>query len=319
MAKKYFLDRETLTYKPIENGFTLWLKRSLKVVVIACIGGTLFWTLSYVGVLPSVKSTFLAQLNQYFINELAQLNQEFDHISNKLAEIQDRDDNCYRVISKQQPLPATVRQAGFGGVNKYENLMGSIHHEMLIESNLKSDIILSQIELQANSYDTVYSSILKLSDSINSVPAIQPVSPRGVVRISSLFGSRVHPITGIPTMHDGIDMAGNIGTPIYCTGKGVVINVGYSVAGYGNKVVVDHGFGFKTLYAHLNEIIVKEGQEVVRGTQIGTMGNTGSSTGPHLHYEVIFDDKKINPINYYLNDLSDTEYREMIKSLSATK
>lgn len=316
MGNKYYLDKNTLEYKIVENNWHNIFKQLAKTLSYGVLIAIVYWLFTFTGILPSVKTKLLSQVNGTLVNDLKDINLRFDSISNQLAEIQNRDDNFYRVISQLDPLSSTIRQAGFGGTNQYEHLNSYIYSELYIESNKKSDILNKQLKLQAQSYDTVYSSVKTIGDSIFAAPAIQPLSPYDFYRISSPFGYRVHPVTGTYIHHDGIDLAADIGKPIYATGSGKVISANGSEYGYGNRVIIDHGFGYKTLYAHLSKIMVIEGQTVKRGSVLGLVGNTGTSTGPHLHYEVIYKNTKMNPVLFYVNDLTDAEYKEMIKSYS---
>jgi murein DD-endopeptidase MepM/ murein hydrolase activator NlpD len=197
-------------------------------------------------------------------------------------------------------------------------LEGFFNSSLLISASKKSDILLNQLHIQSKSYDTIINIAKNMDDSLLSAPGIAPVAPNDFKMISSGFGLRIHPITGKLQGHEGVDFAGNIGKPIHCTGNGVVTSVEKNSAGYGNRVIINHGYGFNTLYAHMSKIIVKEGDVVERGQVIGNIGNSGSSTGPHLHYEVIVKGAKKNPINYYINDLSDAEYLEMTKLFTSS-
>jgi murein DD-endopeptidase MepM/ murein hydrolase activator NlpD len=213
------------------------------------------------------------------------------------------------------PLSADKRMASFGGVNRYEALEGYFNTDLLVDYNRKADILAKKLNLQVQSYEAVVRSAKRCEDSLLSIPAILPVSPASY-RVSSAFGWREHPITHHRVHHDGLDMAAVEGSKVYSSGNGVVVSISNDVRGYGKQVVVDHGFGYKTRYAHLSKFSVHVGDTVSRGTEIGRVGNTGLSTGPHLHYEVITPKGRQNPINYFVRDLSTKEYKEMINSFS---
>jgi murein DD-endopeptidase MepM/ murein hydrolase activator NlpD len=219
------------------------------------------------------------------------------------------------VIAFKSPLPPTIRQAGFGGVDKYHNLKSFSNGDLLINLSLKSDILLKQLQIQEKSYDTLYYLAEVKQDSLLSVPGVIPISPSGYFRISDPFGWRMHPIYHRLIKHTGIDFAGPVGSPIYAPGNGKVENIRITKTGYGKRLLIDHGYGFKTLYGHLSKIYVKEGDIVNRGQIIGAIGNTGTSTGSHLHYEVIYHNQKINPKGYFQNDLSNDEYMQMVQVL----
>lgn len=316
MRYNYKLDQETLVFKKQHASFKTVIRDNYWKGILGVIIASVFWIVFFSGNLESPESVLLEQRNERLVKRLSSLNAQFDSINNHLALIQHRDDNLYRVVSQLDPIPASERKMGFGGVNSYQALEGYLSSDLLIESNKRSDILKRQMYLQSKSFDTVFSSVLKLNDSLSAVPGISPVSPYDYHRISSPFGYRIHPITGKYQKHDGLDFAARIGKPIYATGSGIVVRSGNNRSGYGNLVTLKHGFGYVTNYAHLDEIFVNVGDTVVRGQQIGTVGNTGSSTGPHLHYEVVYNRRKINPSDYYVNDLSAVEFDKMLERLN---
>lgn len=317
MRHRYLLDNEKLIFQEEQISF----KQRVKIILGYLISGAgiavIVWSLFFTGILESPEKFYLNIINDNLISEVSSVNEKFDNISNQLAHVQKRDDNFYRVISEISPIPASVRQAGFGGTDKYHYLDGFDNSELLIESAKKGDILLNQLFIQSKSYDTVIYFARNKQDSLLAAPGIIPVSPGEYHRISDPFGKRVHPITGKVHKHTGIDIAARIGKPIHAAGNGKVISIRKSNIGYGNRVIISHGYGFKTLYAHMNEIKVKQGDDITRGQVIGTVGNTGSSTGPHLHYEVIFKNIRRNPEFYYIEDLTDSEFKEMTKLLAA--
>jgi murein DD-endopeptidase MepM/ murein hydrolase activator NlpD len=230
-----------------------------------------------------------------------------------LDEIQDRDDNIYRVIFEADPIPTSIRKQGFGGVNRYEKLLGLSNSELMINTSKKIDQLTKQLYLQSKSFDEVIDLAKNKSNMLASIPAIQPVANKDLKRMASGYGYRIHPIYKTRKMHYGMDFSAKTGTEIYSTGDGVVSKVKKSKRGYGNYVKINHGFGYETLYAHMSKYIVKKGQKVKRGEVIGFVGNSGISTAPHLHYEVRKDNKKINPVNFYYNDLTPEEYKKMLE------
>jgi murein DD-endopeptidase MepM/ murein hydrolase activator NlpD len=229
-----------------------------------------------------------------------------------LKDLQQRDDQIYRVIFEAEPIPAEVREAGYGGINRYKELEGYDNSELMTETSRKVDKLSRQIYIQSKSYDEVFELVKQKTVMLASIPGIQPVSMKGPARVASGYGYRIHPIYKTPMMHEGIDFTAPIGTEIYATGNGVVAKTEYNGRGYGNNVVINHGFGYSTLYGHMSRFNVRPGQRVNRGDIIGYVGNTGSSTGPHVHYEVIKGSSKIDPINFFFNDLSPDEY-EMVR------
>lgn len=316
MGQKYVLDPDKLVFVEEQNSLKQYFYKLMKLTFIGVVLAAGVWFFSFMGLVTLPKSNVLSGDNNILIEQVKGVNAQFDSISNLLTDIQYRDDKLYRVITQIDPIPSSVRKAGFGGVPSYKHLDGYLNSELYIESNLRGDILIKQLEQQEKSYKTVVNCVETLNDSLLSIPAIMPISPNGYYRISSYYGYRIHPITKQRDMHDGIDFAAKSGRGIFASGNGEVSRISYSNRGYGNMVIIDHGFGFKTRFAHLDKIQVKKGDRVVRGEQIGTLGNTGRSTGPHLHYEVMLNNKRVDPADFYINDLSIKDYDEMISAFS---
>jgi murein DD-endopeptidase MepM/ murein hydrolase activator NlpD len=238
------------------------------------------------------------------------LEQEVVKMNQMLGDLQQRDDNLYRIIFESEPIAPEIRQAGIGGSDRYRDIRekGLNQEKMIIALHSKIDALKRQLYVQSISYDEITEMALKKEEYWASIPAIQPVLNENLNLLASGFGMRLHPILKVRKMHTGVDFTAPKGTPIYATGDGVVIEVQSVFGGYGKYVEIDHGFGFVTRYAHMNDFNVKKGQKVKRGDQIGTVGNTGSSTAPHVHYEVLKDGKYVNPVNYFFKDLTPEEY-----------
>jgi murein DD-endopeptidase MepM/ murein hydrolase activator NlpD len=241
------------------------------------------------------------------------MNDRMDKIQKVLADVQDRDDNIYRVIFEAEPIPSEVRKAGFGGVDRYEHLQGLDNSNIIVNTAKRLDEITSQLVVQSKSYDEVFKLAKDKEKLIASIPAIQPVGFHDLRRISSLFGYRTDPFYKVTKFHEGIDFTAAVGTPIYATGDGVISEAEYNSGGYGQKITINHGYSYETVYAHLSKIKVKKGQRVKRGEVIGLMGNTGKSTAPHLHYEVRKSGVPMNPIYFFFNDITPAEYQAMIE------
>ena len=230
-----------------------------------------------------------------------------------LDDIQKRDDNIYRTIFEADPIPTSIRKQGFGGINRYKELEGFSNSKIIIETSSKIDQLTKQLYLQSKSFDEIIDLTKDKLSMLASIPAIQPVSNKNLKRMASGYGYRIHPIYKTRKLHTGMDFSAKIGTEIYATGNGKISKVRRSKKGYGNYVEINHGYGYKTLYAHMSKSIVKKGQKVKRGEVIGYVGNTGTSVAPHLHYEVHKNGKKIDPVNFYYNDLSTEEYSKMLE------
>ena len=229
-----------------------------------------------------------------------------------LDDIQQRDENLYRAIFQAHSIPESVRKSGFGGTNRYEYLTSLSNSELVIETTTKLDMLKKQLYIESNSLEELIAMGKKLEERSSCVPAIQPVSNKDLKRTASGYGMRIDPIYRTLRFHSGMDFSAPTGTDIYATGNGQVSFVGWR-QGYGNCVIIDHGYGYKTLYGHMEKYFVRVGQKVTRGETIGTVGSTGKSTGPHLHYEVLVNNKPDNPAKYYFQDLSPEEYDHMLQ------
>ncbi len=252
--------------------------------------------------------------------EISQLRYQYqvmgDRLNNMekvLDDIQDRDDNIYRVIFEAEPIPSSVRKAGYGGVDRYAKFEGYKNSDIIVSTAKKLDKIASELIVQSKSYDDVFEMAKNKTAMLASIPAIQPVSNKDLKRLSSYYGYRTDPMYKVRKFHAGLDFSAPTGTEIYATGDGVVKEIKHSRRGYGNRLVIDHGFGYQTMFAHISKFKVKKGQKVKRGQVIALVGNTGKSTAPHLHYEVIKNGKSVNPIYYFFNDLTPAEYETLLE------
>ncbi len=240
---------------------------------------------------------------------------QLDKIDKVLTDLQQRDDNIYRVIFNAEPVPEAERNSGIGGSERYNHLEGYSSSEMLIATARRVDEISRKLVVQSKSFDKVFTLAKQQEQRMAAIPAIVPIKG-GAMQIISGFGYRIHPIYRTRRMHTGIDIAAKTGTPIYASGDGVIVRPESSMSGYGNYVMIDHGYGYKSLYAHLSRVAAKPGKKVKRGELIGYVGNTGLSVAPHLHYEIHKNDQQINPIHYFFNDLKPGDYEEVIKIAS---
>ena len=229
-----------------------------------------------------------------------------------LDDLQQRDDQLYRAIFQADPIPESIRKPGYGGTNRYEHLMDMPNSELVISVTQKMDLIAKQLYVQSNSFDEIVNMIKTQEDRLMCIPAIQPVANKDLKQMASGYGMRIDPIYRTPRFHSGMDFSAKVGTEIYATGNGVVEKAERH-SEYGNCVIINHGYGYKTLYAHCSTMNVRVGQKVNRGEVIATVGSTGKSTGPHLHYEVIVRGQHDNPAKYYFMDLTPEEYTRMIE------
>ncbi|MCW0481204.1 M23 family metallopeptidase [Gaoshiqia sediminis] len=312
MAKaKYKFNPETLSYTKVEHNFKAKLPRLL-LLFSASLMMSIIITVVFLQFYETPKTRSLKRENQRLLTQYELMFKNLENVEKVLADLQQRDDNLYRVIFEADPIPNSIRKAGFGGINKYAQLESLDNSELVIKTARKLDIISKQAYIQSKSYDDVLNLALDKEKMLASIPAIMPVSNKDLKRTASGWGFRIHPIYKIRRFHYGMDFTAPIGTEIYATGDGIVKDVQTSRTGYGRWVVIDHGFGYETLYGHMNEFNVKVGQAVKRGSVIGYVGNAGTSSGPHLHYEVHKNGKAVNPQYYYFKDLSPQEYDTMI-------
>lgn len=314
---QYRYNPKTLIYEKVEVGFRKRFFRFLSYIVTGIVFASAVMLVAY-SYIDSPKEKQLKRENEQLQLQYNILNKKIEQFSAVLEDIQDRDDNIYRVIFEAEPIPENIRKAGFGGVNRYKHLDGYENSQLVIETTTRLEKIAKQLYIQSKSFDDVYNLAKQKEKMLASIPAIQPVSNKDLTRMASGFGYRVDPVYKTNKFHSGMDFTAPTGTEIYATGNGKVVIIERASNGYGNHVIIDHGFGYQTLYAHLSIIDVRLGQQMNRGDIIGKVGNTGKSVGPHLHYEVIKNETKINPVNFYFNDLNEEEYEKMIMISSAS-
>ena len=313
MAKiKYYYDTKTLSYKRIKLSKLEKTKRFSYFIFSSAIIG-LIMIVTFFQFFDSPKEKRLINEINHLVNQYEIVDNKMSKIELVLDDIQKRDDNIYRTIFEADPIPTSIRKQGFGGINRYNELEGYSNSKIIIETSTKIDQITKQLYLQSKSFDEIIDLTKDKLSMLASIPAIQPVSNKNLKRMASGYGYRIHPIYKTRKMHAGMDFSAKTGTEIYATGNGTINKVRRSKKGYGNYVEINHGYGYKTLYAHMSKSIVKQGQKVKRGEVIGYVGNTGTSVAPHLHYEVIKNGKKIDPVNFYYNDLSTEEYSKMLE------
>ncbi|MBN1158585.1 MAG: M23 family metallopeptidase [Bacteroidales bacterium] len=312
VRSKYKFNPESLEYTKVEKNLKQKLLHTFAYIATFLIfmgGGYLLFSF----VIDSPKEKGLKRQISEMNLTLELFNRHLDNLEVVLGEMQERDDNIYRTIFEAEPLNYSVREAGFGGSNLYRELESLENSEIVIETAKRLDILLRKTSIQSDSYDDLVEMALSKEKMLAAIPAIQPISNKDLTRTASGWGYRIHPIYKIVKFHYGIDFTAPTGTEIYATGDATVEQVETSNRGYGNCITLNHSYGYLTIYAHLDGFNVRKGQKVKRGDVIGYVGNTGLSTAPHLHYEVIRNQKKVNPINYFFNDLSAEEYDRMIE------
>lgn len=315
LKDKYYYDAKTDAYVKVHKS-----KRQKTVKFFGFLGASALLAVGMVIGLytffGSPKEKKLEQELEFIELQYKVLSNELTEMNSVLADIQQRDDNIYRTIFEAEPIDVSIRNAGFGGAKRYDKLGAYEYSDLVIDTRKRVDQIAKKMYVQSRSFDEVVKLTKSKEKMTASIPAIQPISNKDLTRMASGYGYRIHPIYKTRRFHHGMDFTAPRGTPIHATGDGVVRAVKRSGRGYGNSVKIDHGYGYQTMYAHMQKYIVKKGQKIKRGDIIGFVGNSGLSTAPHLHYEVYKNGKKVNPINYYFNDLSAEEYDLMIKLAS---
>lgn len=308
---KYYFNTSSLKYEKVVVSIRKKLLRVLGFLATAVVFSVIIVVIAYSYLDSPKEKQLIRELNELTL-QYELLEQRFSQATNVLRDLQRRDDNIYRVIFEAEPIPETVREAGYGGINKYRELEGYENSDLMVDAFKKLDKLEKQLYIQSKSFDEIFKLAKNKNVMLASIPGIQPVKGAQST-VASGFGFRIHPIYKTTMMHTGIDFTAPIGTPIYAAGIGTIETVEHNGRGYGNNVIINHGFGYKTLYGHMSKINVRNGQKVNRGDIIGFVGNTGSSTGPHLHYEVIRNGNKINPINFFYNDLTPAEFEKMLE------
>ena len=309
--KKYKINPETLAMEQVEHGFRYWVRQTGIYILAGIVIGILFLYL-FLTFFPSPREKQLLREKTSLESQLEVLNNQVDQMQVVMTDLQQRDDNLYRVLFGAEPIPLSVRQGAQRKIDYYEQLAQMTNSELAADLSLKVDLLEKEIYVQAKSYDEVAQMAKEQERRMENIPAIQPVMNKDLKRVASGYGMRIDPVYHVRKFHQGMDFTAPTGTEVFATGNAKVDFAGWK-QGYGNTVILDHGYGYKTLYAHLYKILVRKGQKVRRSDIIALVGNTGKSTGPHLHYEVRLNNKPVDPRNYYFYDLSPEEYDQMIQ------
>ncbi len=314
---KYYYDTETCKYERI--------KTSTGDIILNTLGILSLTVAMAVGLLIAYSSYFESPKELMLQNEVKELEfyyenlqTEVDKLHQQLSNMEYRDDNIYRVVLGAEPIDKSIRDAGVGGLDRYEDVREKsiIHEDLILKLSESVDNLRRKIYIESKSQDDVVELAENKEKLFAAIPAIQPVANKQLIALASGYGLRIHPIYKVKKMHTGIDFAATIGTPIYATADGVIDKLDVSFSGYGKMIEIDHGFGYRTRYAHMHGFAVKKGQKVKRGDLIGYVGDTGLSTAPHLHYEVFVNGIHANPVHYFFNDLNPAEYEKIIELAS---
>ncbi|WP_299215305.1 M23 family metallopeptidase [uncultured Dokdonia sp.] len=310
---KYYYDSDTLSYRKVERKKGRTLGFVLLFFTAATLMGLIILITVFNSGIDTPKERRLERENANLTLQLSILNSKMDLASDVLENIQQRDNEIYRILLDANPIPNEVRKAGFGGVNRYDNLKGFDNSAMITESHKRIDQITKQLDIQSKSLDEIARLSADKEKLLAAIPAIQPVSNEDLTRMASGYGYRTDPFTKARKKHWGMDFTAPRGTPVYATGDGTISRADATASGYGKHIRITHGYGYESLYAHLSAYNVRKGQKVTRGDLIGYVGSTGRSEAPHLHYEIFKDGERINPIHFYYGKLSPAEFDELLK------
>ena len=308
---KYKINPQTLALEQVEHGLRYWVRQTGIYIFGGIVLGVVFlWLFLYF--FPSTREKQLLKEKEALQSQMEVLNNQVDQMQIVMTDLQQRDDNLYRVLFGAEPIPLSIRQGTQRKIDYYEQLAKMSNSQLVADLTLKVDMLEKELYVQAKSYDEIVEQTKTNEIRMEHIPAIQPVMNKDLKRVASGYGMRIDPVYHVRRFHQGMDFTAPTGTEVFATGNAKVEFAGWK-QGYGNTVILDHGYGYKTLYAHLYKTLVRRGQKVRRSDVIALVGNTGKSTGPHLHYEVRLNGKPIDPRNYYFYDLSPEEYDQMIQ------
>lgn len=307
---KYYYDENSATYQAVVPN------KKKRLIQLGLLGlGTLLLGLFFAFI--GVTFIFKQPVDKALTREVDELKMQYKLLAKnteknteKLTDIEKRDNDIYRSYFNLDTLSKDVRKAGYGGTDRYAKYNKLKHASMISQIAKKIEQLNKRLTVQAKSFDQIETAALKREREFNHIPAIKPISNKDLKRIASGFGLRLHPILKVGKMHDGLDFAVDHGKPIYATADGVV-EVSDWQGGYGKVILIDHQFGYKTKYAHMSRLAVAKGAHIKRGELIGYVGSTGMSSGPHLHYEVIKENQKVDPIRYFYQDVSPDQFKQL--------
>jgi len=314
---KYKFNPDSLSFDKIRLGIRTLLLKFLAYFVGSLIIALIYWGI-FASFFDSPKEKALKREVEQMTVQYDLIHREMADVENVLTDLQKTDDNLYRTIFEAEPIPSTEREGGIGGVNRYEALEGFNNSKLIIETANRLDKIRKKVYIQSKSYDNLIKLAENKEDMLRSIPSIIPISNKDLTRTASGYGWKIHPFYKISKFHYGMDFTAPLGTEVFATGKGTIASVLTTQRGLGKQIVIDHGFGYTSIYAHLSNFNVRVGQKVQRGDIIGFVGSTGTSVANHLHYEIKLNGANVDPVNYYFEDLSPEAYERMIEIASKT-
>jgi murein DD-endopeptidase MepM/ murein hydrolase activator NlpD len=314
---KYKFNPDSLSFDKIRLGMSTLLLRILAYFVGSLIFALIYWII-FASFFDSPKEKALKREVEQMTIQYDLIHREMNSVESVLNDLQKTDDNLYRTIFDAEPIPSTQRDGGLGGVNRYEALEGYNNSNLVIETASRLDKITKKVYVQSKSFDELIKMAEKKGEMLQSIPSVMPISNKDLTRTASGYGWRIHPYYKISKFHYGMDFTAPLGTDVYATGSGKVVEVVAAQRGQGKHITIDHGFGYTSIYAHLSNFNVKVGQKVQRGDIIGFVGSTGMSVANHLHYEIKLNGVNVDPINYFFEDLNPAEYERIVEIASKT-
>jgi murein DD-endopeptidase MepM/ murein hydrolase activator NlpD len=314
---KYYYNTHTLRYEKLVTPLRVKLLRIFSFIAVALFTSAIisYFAFQFVG---SPAEKILRQQNESLKDNYAELNSKLKQLQQQMTELEKRDNNVYRSIFEATPIPDSARTKEMEKQLEIAKVEGMEDQEMIASIYTSVANLGSRIHAQKTSYDEIIKLVNNKEQLLSATPAIQPVSNKDLDRIASGYGYRIDPIYKTIKMHAGLDFTAPQGTPIYATADGVVKSAGFSEGGYGNHVIINHGYGYESLYGHMVRVKARAGRKVKRGDIIGYVGSTGKSTGPHCHYEVHKNGQKLDPVYFFYNDLSPQQFDEMLKRAKAS-
>ena len=315
-SEKYFYNSKTLRFEKLDTPLHIKLIRAFGWFSALAVAALLFLSVAF-KYIDSPQEKNMQQDMAKMEHRYSLLQTQIKELNRQLEELEDRDNDIYRSIFETEPISEAARIGEVHSNIDWDQYKYRNADELMTELQKEITALHHRLQMQKVSYDTLQQLIASKEKMLACIPAIQPVSGRTLNHIASGFGYRIDPIYKTPKLHTGLDFAAAIGTPVYATADGRIAHCGYDDGGYGHHVIINHGYGYETLYGHMVRIKAKQGAHIRRGEVIGWVGNTGKSTGPHLHYEVIRNKEKIDPVHFFFNDLTAQEYEAVLKKAAA--
>ncbi len=313
---KYYFNTHTLRFEKLVTPLRVKLLKVFAFIATAVVSAGVILVIAF-QYIDSPKTKMLEQQNADLKDDYTVMQQQVNQLQQKMDELLNRDNNVYRSIFESSPVPDSARLKAMEKLKEIQLVKGLTENNLVKSIGTQLNRLTLLAAYQNKSFNDIDEMVKNKEKLLAAIPAIQPVSDKDLTRIASGFGTRIDPVYKVPKFHAGLDFAAPIGTPIYSTADGAVTDAGFDEGGYGNRVIIDHGFGYETLYGHMYKTKVRAGQKVKRGELIGYVGSTGKSTGPHCHYEVHRNGTPVDPVYYFYNDLSPEQYDRLLKLAQA--